>query len=536
MGGILLTAAVASILFLGKGIAGHSPGDETESETETTMVPTTELQKEVTVDNIPITGMSRDEARAAILKNYPWDMKVSWQQEMYEVTDLMAGKVDALLDEIYIGKPKEKYSLDTSGLEEAAKAEAAAVAAKWDKLPKNGAISSYDRDTDKFLFTGAQQGQAVDQEKLTEDILAALKRKDFDVVIEAVVNSVEPEFNEAAAREKYKTISTFITKTTSNSKRNTNIKLAAQAINGIVLQPGEEFSFNDRVGQRTEEKGYKGAGAYNNGEVVEEIGGGVCQVSSTLYNAVLKAGLKTTKRQSHTYEPSYVTPGTDATVSWNGPDYKFVNSSSSPIGIRASYADQTMTVSIYGIPVLEEGVTYSLKSTKLKDTGIPAPVYAEDPTLQPGEEKVKSNGSSGSQWETRLVIKKDGEVVSQDVDHTVTYKGHAPEVLRNTTGTVAPTESVPDESSLAPSESSTIAPEGAGDGFTQPATNAPSTGAPSSMGPGGASQNPSNAVGEGPGGGSSPAAVPSVPAQQEPPAQPTVSQPSDSFIVPMPMN
>ena len=138
MGGILLTAAVASILFLGKGIAGHSPGDETESETETIMVPTTELQKEVTVDNIPITGMSRDEARAAILKNYPWDMKVSWQQEMYEVTDLMAGKVDALLDEIYIGKPKEKYSLDTSGLEEAAKAEAAAVAAKWDKLPKIG--------------------------------------------------------------------------------------------------------------------------------------------------------------------------------------------------------------------------------------------------------------------------------------------------------------------------------------------------------------------------------------------------------------
>lgn len=82
------------------------------------------------------------------------------------------------------------------------------------------------------------------------------------------------------------------------------------------------------VGQRTEAKGYQGAAAYNNGEVVQEIGGGVCQTSSTLYNAVVKAGLKTTTRRSHTFEPSYVTPGTDATVSWGGPDYAFVNNSS----------------------------------------------------------------------------------------------------------------------------------------------------------------------------------------------------------------
>ena len=101
-------------------------------------------------------------------------------------------------------------------------------------------------------------------------------------------------------RKKYKTISTFTTKTTSNSKRNTNVKLSAEAINGTVLQPGEEFSFNETVGQRTEAKGYKGAAAYNNGEVVEEIGGGVCQTSSTLYNAVLKGGIKDHKSASPT--------------------------------------------------------------------------------------------------------------------------------------------------------------------------------------------------------------------------------------------
>lgn len=465
-GGVLLIIAISIIVFLVKGIGAKEPQ---EPETEpTTVVEETQLEKEVMVDGINITGLSREEARNAILKNYPWGMKVTWQEDSYEVKDLMGEKVDALLTEIFQGEPKEHYTLDTSGLEEAVQAEAASVAALWDRRAKNGSISGYDADTDKFTFSGAEKGQKVDQEKLAADIQAALDKKDFDAVIEAVVTPVEPEFSEETAMEKYKTLSTFTTKTTSNSKRNTNVKLAAQAINGTILQPGEEFSFNDTVGQRTAEKGYQGAAAYNNGEVVEEIGGGVCQVSSTLYNAVLKSGLKTTVRRSHTYEPSYVTPGTDATVSWGGPDYKFVNSSDTAVGIRASYSNQTVTISIYGIPVLEEGVEYSLKSTKLKDLDPPAPTYEEDGTVEPGLEKVKSNGSRGSYWETRLVIKKNGEVVSQEVDHTVTYKGHAPVVLRNTSGTLAPTDpsdASAGESIIDPSASPSIAPEGAGDGM-----------------------------------------------------------------------
>lgn len=461
VGGVLLILAITCIVFLMKGM--NKQEDNIASETETTTEPETELAKSVTVDGVDITGLSREDAKQAILKNYPWAMKVQWQEETYEVADLMATKVDELLQEIYTGEPKESYTLTTDGLEDAVAAEAANAAAKWDKKAKNGSISSYDAATDKFLFTGAEQGQAVDQEKLISDITAALERKEFDAVITASVQTVEPEFSEATAREKYKTLSTFTTKTTSNSKRNTNVNLAAKAINGTVLQPGEEFSFNDTVGQRTEAKGYQGAAAYSNGEVVEEIGGGVCQVSSTLYNAVLKAGLRTTVRRSHTYEPSYVTPGTDATVSWGGPDYKFVNNSSAAIGIRASYYKQEVTISIYGIPVLEDGVTYSLKSTKIKDMDPPEPQYEEDPTLEPGVEKTKSSGSVGSYWETRLVIKKNGELVSEDVDHSTTYKGHRPVILRNTSGTVAATQ--PSEGEIEPSS---IASEGAADGFSSP--------------------------------------------------------------------
>lgn len=490
IGGAVLIAAIACIVFLVKGMGSG----KADAETETTTIEETELQKEVLVDGISITGMSREQAKAAILKQYPWEMKVTYNEETYEVKDLMAVKVDALLQEIYSGDSKDSYTLDTTGLEEAVQAEAAAVAALWDVKAKNGSISKYDAANDKFLFTGAESGRAVDQDKLIADISQAIKGKEFDMTIEAAVSPVEPEFSEAAAKEKYKTISTFTTDTTSNSKRNTNVRLSAEAINGTILHPGEEFSFNRVVGERTEAKGYKGAAAYNNGEVVEEIGGGVCQTSSTLYNTVLRAGLKTTLRRSHTFEPSYVRPGTDATVSWNGPDYKFVNNSSAAIGIRASYYNQKMTISIYGIPVLEEGVKYSLESTKLKDIDPPAPTYEEDPTLQPGVEKTKSSGSKGSYWETRLVITKNGEVVSKEVDHNTTYKGHAPVILRNTSGTAAATQPGQSEASSEaplPSVEPSLAPEGAGDGFTTPEE--------SMVGPGGSGNSGGNSSGAGPG-------------------------------------
>ena len=342
------------------------------------------------------------------------------------------------------------------------------------------------------------------------------------------------------------------TNTTANSKRNTNVRLACEAINGTVLQPGEEFSFNKVVGERTEAKGYKGAAAYNNGEVVEEIGGGVCQVSSTLYNAVVKAGLKTTVRRSHTFEPSYVTPGTDATISWGGPDYCFVNNSSTAIGIRSSYSDQKCTVSIYGIPILEEGVTYSLKSTKIKDIDPPAPTYEEDGTLQPGEEKVKSSGSKGSYWETRLVITKDGEVISQEIDHTVTYKGHAPVILRNTSGTVAPGAETtdPNETIIDPN---TQTGEGQGTAPTesQDASNGegPGGGPGVSGGPGSEqtpASNPSTAVSPTPGASQGPAQpttapaspAPTAPSASAPASAPTAGPGSDSgnpnLIAPMP--
>ena len=186
------------------------------------------------------------------------------------------------------------------------------------------------------------------------------------------------------------------------------------------------------VGQRTEEKGYQAAAAYSSGEVVQEIGGGVCQISSTLYRVVFQSGMEITYRRSHTFEPNYVTPGQDAAISWEQPDFKFINRSEGPICIRASYADQKATVSIYGIPVLEEGITWDLYSEKTGEVDPPEPTYVEDQTLDPGTEKIEKAGTNGTTWVTYKVVYKDGKEIERVKDHEKTYKGHAAVIRRNT--------------------------------------------------------------------------------------------------------
>ncbi len=133
----------------------------------------------------------------------------------------------------------------------------------------------------------------------------------------------------------------------SNKERSLNILLSAQGINNKVVFPGETFSFNQAVGERTKAKGYMPAKIIVKGEYSEGIGGGICQVSSTLFNAVDRAGLQIVKRYSHSRRVPYVPPGRDATVSWYGPDFSFKNEYNQPILIRTKVQNGMMFVFIY---------------------------------------------------------------------------------------------------------------------------------------------------------------------------------------------
>ncbi|WP_394526713.1 VanW family protein [Lacrimispora sp. JR3] len=435
LGIILAVVAVISIMAVVK-FAGSRKAKAAEVNSST--VSDQGLKKDVKVDDISIAGMSREEAREAILKKYPWGMKVTYNNDEFKVKNLLDSKIEALLEEIYTGEPKESYTLDTDGMEEEIGSVVKAAAEKWDVAAKNGSISGFDKNTGKFIYSGEQNGVVIDQDKLSADITAQLKAKNFQAVIPATGKEVAPKITEAQAKELYKVIGTYTTTTTSNKDRNKNIELASAALNGLILKPGEEFSFNKATGERSSAKGYRPAGAYLNGELIEEPGGGVCQVSSTLYNAVVFAGLTTTERHAHSYEPSYVTPGEDAMVSFGGPDMKFVNNSSSSIAIRTSFAKQKLKISIVGIPILEDGVTLSMTSKKTAELDAPAPVYEEDQTLPAGVEKIVKAETKGSRWVTNLVTKKNGVVVSDEFFHNSTYRGKAATIKRNTSGVVIP--------------------------------------------------------------------------------------------------
>lgn len=442
---LILIGIVIIVLCAAVGLKSCSK-DENQHESksiETTAEPETEIKAEITVNGISVNGMTKSEAREKILADMDWDLKVSYKEETKTVENLLAGNVDMVLDEAFEKGEAGAYTVTADGVEEAAANAAAALADGWDVKPKNGSISSYDKASAQFVFSGAENGTLIEREKLANDLVSAVKAGDYQKTIVASATVVEPEITEAEAKESFKRLGTYTTTTTSNKARNENIRIASEAINGMIIQPGEEFSFNLTTGNRTPEKGYQPAGAYVNGVLVEEPGGGVCQVSSTLYNAVVFAGLKTTERHAHSYEPSYVTPGEDAMVSYDGysgPDMKFINNSKTAVGIKTSFSNQKLTVSVYGTPILEEGVTLSMESQKVKELDPPEPVYEEDPTLELGVEVEVKAATPGSRWVTNLVTKKDGVVVNEILLHNSTYKGKSATIKRNTSGTVVPTE------------------------------------------------------------------------------------------------
>ena len=191
--------------------------------------------------------------------------------------------------------------------------------------------------------------------------------------------------------------------------------------------PGEEFSYNKTLGQRTAAAGYKPAGAYVGGKVVNEYGGGICQTSSTLYNTVLLANLEVTSRTNHCYVSSYVPISRDATVSWGTLDFKFKNNRKNPIKIRASASNGVVKVDILGIKqdddyevVLDSKVVSSIKfSTK----------YEENSALEEGKEKIIQNGVNGSIGEAYKILKKNGKVVSRTLISRDTYSAK-PQIIQ----------------------------------------------------------------------------------------------------------
>lgn len=257
---------------------------------------------------------------------------------------------------------------------------------------------------------------------------------DFDVeAAKAMLQEEKPEYEIALKITKPKKtvkdigteafpdlLATFSTNyQASNVSRTTNLKLASNKINGTVILPNEEFSYNKVVGERTISAGYKMAATYSNGQVVDGLGGGICQISSTLYDAVVMANLNVTTRRNHQFVTSYVPAGKDATVVWGAQDFKFVNSRKYPVRIVATVEGGVATVQIWGI---KEEVEYNISiETKKVATIEYTTQYVQDASLPVGQQKVIQAGNNGRKVEAYKVTKLNGQVVSTTLLSRDTY-------------------------------------------------------------------------------------------------------------------
>ena len=302
------------------------------------------------------------------------------------------------------------YTLDTSAVDTLAHQ----ALDPLEKEKVEAYASGFDLDTLSFIIEDSQEGFTVDVDKAIADVKERLNNSDYVCVVPVSSEVIEPETSGDYLRNYLCLVSTTTSTTSGNENRNTNIRLICESINGLVLQPGEQFDFNKHVGQRTEEKGYKEAHGIFNGDMRDELGGGICQANTMLYQSVTKADLQVDERKNHTIPSTYVDKGTDATVTWESPNFKFTNNTDYPIAIHAWYKDRKVTVEIYGRP-LEDGMTIDLKGELVREIPPTGTTYVADSSLPVGEKKTVTGSRTGYDYKSwKIYYDKDGNEIKRE--------------------------------------------------------------------------------------------------------------------------
>ena len=293
--------------------------------------------------------------------------------------------------------------------------EAEYIASIVNKKPRDAELKIEGENT---VISKEQVGYTVDKEQLANAIASGETK--FTVEI---VEIIKPEVTEQLLMDKQlfgdvlSSCSSYYNANVAGRAR--NVELAASKINGLVMQPGDVFSYNGVVGPRTYANGFKDAGVYTANGLESGVGGGICQVSSTLYGAQLMADLKTVTRTNHSYTIGYLPSGQDATVSYGAIDYKFENNKHFPIKIECIASGGLLKVSILGIK------TDSYREIKLNNQIIEtrdfSTVTKEVDTLQPGEQKITQSGQRGMTVNTYKIYYNNGIEEKREFVHKSTY-------------------------------------------------------------------------------------------------------------------
>lgn len=276
-------------------------------------------------------------------------------------------------------------------------------------------------------------GKKIDAKELHSKLMAAINPNPEDVInIAMELKDYSPKVTAEQLKKINGIISSFSSSyTNTGNGRVTNMKIAAGYINGTVLMPGDEFSYNKTIGQTTAERGYEEANTYVGSEIVPNYGGGVCQISTSLYRAAMRANLKSTLRYNHSMMVSYAEPSLDATVFEGDIDYRFKNTYDFPIYIESGMSESYITFNIYGNKEGMGGKTYELVNEIIEKYDYTTE-YVDDNNLEVGAQVTKLNGAAGYKSNGYLVTYENGVEVNRELVSTDIYQPMNSVVLRGT--------------------------------------------------------------------------------------------------------
>lgn len=344
------------------------------------------------IDGIDVSGMTKTEATNA-LKAYAEDLEADTLTLDIADNELMVTlgelglsctNLDVVDEAMELGKTgniiqrykdrkdleneNKNYSLTWTVDEAQVRSYVESECTQFDQEAVDGTLT---RSGGSFTYVPGQKGTVLDVEGSVDAIVDAIENQwdHTTLTVTLPVEIDEPKGSEEELSRVKDVLGTFTTSySSSGANRSRNVANGASLINGTVLYPGETFSAYETVSPFTEANGYAMAGSYLNGKVVDSLGGGICQVSTTLYNAVLRAELEVTERSGHSMMVSYVDPASDAAIAGTYKDLKFVNNTDAPIYIEGSTANKTITFTIYGEETRPANRTLKFESVTLSTT------------------------------------------------------------------------------------------------------------------------------------------------------------------------
>lgn len=280
------------------------------------------------------------------------------------------------------------------------------------------------REDGQFVIEPGQTGVVINEEASADAVVAFMTEEwdHTDAAIDLIVETEEPRGTEEELSKVTDLLGTFTTSfSSSGANRSGNVSNGCRLINGATLYPGDEFSVYEAISPFTEGNGYYMAGSYSGGLVVDSLGGGICQVSTTLYNAVLRAELNVTERSNHSMIVNYVDPSADAAIAGTAKDFKFVNNLDYPVYIEGYTKDKKITFNIYGVETRPEGRVVSFESEVLSTIPAEGEKVVGDSSKPVGYISVQSahTGYVAQLWK---VVTVNGVEESREVINKSTYK------------------------------------------------------------------------------------------------------------------